>query len=256
MLEVDLIRHVKVQGKPALYGFTDIEPIQQDNNVLLQRLTENQLTANAYQLIICSPLKRCKVLATKLASQCQLPVEVHRDLQEMNFGLFDGVPFDDMAFDNTCLDKSSHDSEYPALPWSLLETFFQAPSKVELPDGELLSSFNDRVVTAWQRIVEQQIILATEQGSCSKLAQKKASRVLVIAHGGVIRMILAHILQLDWQQASWHQNLHIANASLSRVCINHPYSDNDANSNLGSELYRGLHQQVTTISMPLLDEAL
>jgi len=66
--------------------------------------------------------------------------------------------------------------------------------------------------------------------------------VLVVAHGGVIRMIIAHILQLDWKKSSWHQQLQIGNASLTRISLSQPYGNND------------VHQQITTIAMPFIKE--
>jgi broad specificity phosphatase PhoE len=264
MFEIDLIRHVKVDGKSALYGCTDISPLQQDNDALLKRLVANQNTSNAYQLIICSPLQRCKTLATKLAGQCHLPIEVIDDLQEMNFGLFDGIPFDDMAFELANTPRKNDDEEHGKVRWSLLEEFFKAPAKIQLPEAELLADFNCRVIQAWTRIIEQQFLKLVLESELARENEKphievsktKPGRVLLIAHGGVIRMILAHILQLDWRQASWHQQLTISNASLSRVCINQPYVKDKATPKLADEFYRTLHQQVTTISMPLLQEIL
>ena len=73
MLEIDLIRHVKVKGKPALYGCTDVTPNAAENARLLERLVIQQQTSKAYQSIVCSPLKRCQLLAKAFSAQCKLP---------------------------------------------------------------------------------------------------------------------------------------------------------------------------------------
>ena len=294
MIEIDLIRHVKVAGKSALYGCTDVSPITIENTRLLERLLTQQKTDKAYQYIISSPLQRCQLLAKEFSGLSQLPLQLSPDLQEMNFGCFDGVAFDDIPYNiETCnetpfkdtsrqtspcdeslyvqeksvqeksteeksteqknLNKigqgSAVDEKKPKLHWSQLEAFFQAPAEIVLPQAETLSDFNHRVINAWKNLIDQYIAMATKQ---EKLPTPR--RILVIAHGGVIRMILAHILQLDWQQASWHQKLHIGYASLSRVRVSQPYQQTkQQNSPLQQQENQQLHQQVTTIAMPLLE---
>jgi broad specificity phosphatase PhoE len=291
MFEIDLIRHVKVSGKSALYGWTDIAPLEIDNEALLQRLISNQQTSNAYQRIICSPLQRCQTLASKLSQACHLPLEVNVDLQEMNFGLFDGVPFDDMFFDDINSDDISTNAasfegtgtsedelnitknKNDVIKWSSIEAFFQEPAKVTLPEAERLIDFNHRVVRAWENIVVQQFSMITEYYLINEQQKPKKSRVLIIAHGGVIRMILAHLLRTDWQQASWHQNLQISNASLTKICISTPVKPDSGGdkpvevnvikskqenyqdtSLLAHPLYQEFHSTVITIAMPLLQE--
>lgn len=287
MLEIELIRHVKVTGKPALYGCTDIEPNASENRRLFKRLVTQQKTKNAYQTIVCSPLIRCQFLAREFSEACHLPLEISPDLQEMNFGCFDGVPFDDIPFDEgpLCegssnkapLDKTPQDeAKSPSikgpgrhmtrqeieLHWSQLEAFFLAPAEIVLPGAETLAAFHHRVIKAWQNLLAQHIAIATKQTEL-----KTPRRILVIVHGGVIRMILAHILQLDWQQASWHQKLQVGHGSLSRVFVSQPYQDKkqcrqptpeehqQQLQHLYQQPYQQLHQQVTAIAIPLLEDS-
>ncbi len=51
MVEIDLIRHVKVLGKPALYGSTDVAPAAAENARLLERLLAQQKTSAEYTLL-------------------------------------------------------------------------------------------------------------------------------------------------------------------------------------------------------------
>ncbi len=257
LLEMELIRHVKVDGKPAFYGSTDIAPLTAENERLLTQLIAQQKTSKAYQGIISSPLQRCHRLAMKFSQACQLPLEVYDDLQEMNFGVFDGVPFDEMAFDNIPLEdvdfaerplkkanfQGNEQDKNKEIYWSLLEAFFQAPAIAHLPKAETLACFHQRVIQVWQSLIEQQFVIASGQRADDlrlKVKLPKNRRVLVVAHGGVIRMIIAHILQLDWRQASWHQQLQIGNASITRISLSQPYDNNQ------------ILQQITTIAMPLL----
>lgn len=266
MIEIDLIRHVKVLGKPALYGSTDVAPIGEENARLLKHLLAQQKTSNAYQGIISSPLIRCQNLAREFSQLGQLPLEISADLQEMNFGSFDGVPFDDLLFEEDVVQRNivnaaQEGEEKAKLHWSELEGFFQTPADIVLPHAEALPDFHLRVRAAWQKLLDQQIFIETKQTKLLNLEQKqdkkdpnKKRRILVIAHGGVIRMILAHILQLDWQQASWHQKLQIGHGSISRILIKQPYQDNQVEQVVSPIQYQQLTQQVTTIAMPFLEE--
>lgn len=266
MIEIDLIRHVKVAGKPALYGCTDVAPIATENARLLKGLLAQQQTNKGYQSIVCSPLIRCHTLAQEFAALCQLPLALSPGLQEMNFGWFDGVAFDDLIFDKTTFTETTVKErqqvrDQTKLHWSQLEAFFQAPGEIVLPAAEALSDFHHRVTLAWQKLITQQVNIVAKQKQALQLVQGQAEkysptprRILVIAHGGVIRMILAHILQVNWQQASWHQKLQIGHGSLSRVLISQPFEDEKPELASNQQVQQQLHQQVTSIAMPFLEE--
>lgn len=268
MIEIDLIRHVKVAGKPALYGCTDVAPIATENARLLKRLLAQQQTNKGYQSIVCSPLIRCHTLAQEFAALCQLPLALSPGLQEMNFGWFDGVAFDDLIFKETTFKETAFQNVTLAdnivqskLHWSQLEAFFQAPGEIVLPAAEALSDFHHRVTLAWQKLITQQVNIVAKQKQALQLVQGQAEkysptprRILVIAHGGVIRMILAHILQVNWQQSSWHQKLQIGHGSLSRVLISQPFEDEKPELASNQQVQQQLHQQVTSIAMPFLEE--
>ncbi|MEW6992985.1 histidine phosphatase family protein [Colwelliaceae bacterium MEBiC 14330] len=228
MLEIDLIRHVKVDGKAALYGRTDVKPLANENSLLLHYLLNQQKTVACYHGVACSPLKRCAVIANEFSALAQLPLTVIDHFQEMDFGFYDGKAFDELAFEN-----STNEGDL-AGNWSVLEAFFQAPASHQLPQGEQLVCFHTRVIQAWQKLINQQMPLTTQQ--------KQPRRLVVMAHGGVIRMIIAHILELDWRQASWYQQLSIGHASLSRISIR----QFDAHDKSAQQI----HQQVNIIGMP------
>ena len=293
MIEIDLLRHVSVEGKPALYGVSDVSPSSQDNNKLLTVLTAQQNSESRYDDIISSPLQRCHKIAKAFAQQHQLPLTVVNDFQEMNFGLYDGVPFDDIPFgdapfddapfsdapsdsapfgdassDNVPFDEAAKSKKQRAdkiteskLHWRCLERFFEQPAHITLPEAESLSDFHIRIIQAWQTLVNQQLAITQKQvaEAAASSTTLKPKRILLITHGGVIRMILAHILQLDWQQGAWHQNLKVDYASLSRVAISQ-YCVNKSEANLQQVnsvqdiAQPAIFQQVKTIAMPFLKE--
>jgi len=226
MIEISLVRHVKVAGPAALYGVTDIMPRTEDNNSLLVKLTALQQQGSAYDLVISSPLKRCRIVAELFAQQHKIPLQCIESLQEINFGDFDGIPFDDAMF--------SIDTSLGAKNWAMLEAFWQAPATATLPQAESLADFNHRVTTAWHEFID----------ACFKQSKgiEQPKRVLLLAHGGVIRMILAQVLQLEWQNPILHQSLQIGNASLSKITVTRPFEKSTVN-----------HYQVNYIGLPLLN---
>jgi alpha-ribazole phosphatase len=227
MGNIYLLRHGKVNGPAALYGKTDIEVSPTINNEMLSLLMHNQ---NVFSHIVTSPLKRCAELAHQFAVKADKPIEVITNLQEMNFGKYDGLAFDDIPYtdinspsnisDSICdnvRDKIDDESQ----PWIQLERFWQDPAEYSLPDAEKLSDFYLRVKSAWQQL----------------LSNHGNENILVITHGGVIRMILAQVLGLDWKNEKLFNQLHIANATFSK--LSHLRSNNKN------------HVKIHTIALPL-----
>ena len=114
-----------------------------------------------------------------------VPLSVAPDFQEMNFGEVDGVAFDELE------DK-----------WAMLDTFWQDPANHQLTGAESLQSFHNRVTQAW-----------------SQLLNDPSDNLLLVTHGGVIRMLLAHCLDIDWKNPSLYSKLSIENASITHIQV-------------------------------------
>jgi len=178
-----LLRHGKVEGAPALNGHTNCNTCPDLQQKIRKALTKKKLP---FDQIISSPLKRCADLATLL--QLDYPQATHTfntQIKEMSFGELDGQPFETIKGQ-----------------WPLLDAFWQDPFKNTLPDAETLTAFHQRIHSAWNHIT-----------------QTNNANTLIITHGGVIRMILAMALNVDWKNPVWHANLAIGNASLTHIQI-------------------------------------
>lgn len=230
MIIIDLIRHVKVDGKAALYGKTDIAPRLDDNNELLSQLIKRR----QYDAIISSPLQRCRLLAQLLAKKTDKPLICLETLQEIDFGLYDGIAFEKIPLTNKTPIKNA------LVNWPMIDMFFQAPSQVTLPEAEPLTDFNLRIVKTWHALLLQQSQSLSRESQLKSPNSTREKRIAIIAHGGVIRMILAEVLAVDWQKPSWHQNLIIANGSLTTITVTRPFQD------------ERFLQQVNQIGMPLI----
>ncbi|MEZ8341895.1 histidine phosphatase family protein [Vibrio cyclitrophicus] len=177
-----LLRHGKVEGKAALNGFSDVL-VQTE---IQQRICESLIEQNLFlDCVVTSPLRRCSDIANLYAKRMALPLSIEPEFQEMNFGEVDGVAFDELD------DK-----------WAKLETFWQDPANHQLSGAESLQNFHDRVTQGW-----------------SQLLTNESDNLLLVTHGGVIRMILAHCLDIDWKNPSLYSKLSIENASITHIQI-------------------------------------
>ncbi|WP_086774955.1 alpha-ribazole phosphatase family protein [Vibrio coralliirubri] len=177
-----LLRHGKVEGKAALNGLSDVLVNPEHQEQICEALATQDIT---FDSVVTSPLKRCADLANLYAERTSVPLSVVPGFQEMNFGEVDGVPFDELE------DK-----------WEMLETFWQDPANHQLTGAESLQGFHDRVTQAW-----------------SQLLNDSSDNILLVTHGGVIRILLAHCLDIDWKNPSLYSKLSIENASITHIQI-------------------------------------
>lgn len=192
MANIYLLRHGKVSGEAALYGHTDVDVSRKNNQEIITQLNDELRVQNiSFDRVVSSPLKRCQNLANKIAEMQKSNLTLNASFKEMNFGIYDGVPFDDLHRDKGI--------------WSQLEKFWENPVQHTLPKAELLTGFSYRVISAWNEIL---------------LSMREKENILIVCHGGVIRMILAHVLNIDFRNPHWYTQLSIANGSLTCVEIN------------------------------------
>lgn len=178
---IHLIRHGQVDGPPALYGSTDIALSAEGQESLLRATSKLPQPDR----IISSPLQRCHRFAQERAQALQIPLITLPTLAEMNFGDWDGIPYDQ---------NGPH--------WQAMLAFWQNPAAHTPPNGESLSDMQTRVVQALHTL----LTLYDEQ-------------LWVFCHGGAIRLLLAEILQLDWRNPQWYSRLSLGYASRSTIKI-------------------------------------
>ncbi len=257
MIEIEILRHVKVDGEPALYGKTDIPALKEQNQQVLTALSQQVETklssrANYYNAIFSSPLQRCFTLGQLYSQQENIPLIPLEGMQEMDFGLFDGVSFDDIDSVKFTHSPKARNKEQQGTHsstknnWQLLEAFWQNPAVNTLPSAESLSDFNARVLKSWHEMINTLLTNKTIQQE----EDQPTKRILLICHGGVVRILLAYLLKLDWKSPTWYQNLHISNASISKVIVNKIDAKKICADVAGEQT--NLYYQVRQIGAPLL----
>lgn len=193
-----LLRHGQTLGRAALNGKTNVLV----DETIQQSISDALQSRLKVDAVVTSPLRRCSDLAELYANQRSLPCISVSELQEMDFGEVDGIAFDDLK-----------------TQWSMLESFWQDPANYQLSGAESLHSFQKRVISGWSHVVKSD-----------------HDNLLVVTHGGVIRVLLANLLNVDWRNPSWYSNLAIANASISHIQITQANQDFVSVKSIGSTI--------------------
>lgn len=115
--------------------------------------------AGPWDRVVSSPLQRCALFAEELAAQRGVPLELEPALQELHFGDWEG---------RSTADLMATDAE-------ALGRFWADPYACPPPGGEPLAAFEARVLGAVQRLQ----------------ARHAGERLLLVSHGGVMRLLLA-----------------------------------------------------------------
>lgn len=159
-----LIRHGKTDyGAARRYcGFSD--PPLNDEGVRQSRQLAARLKDLRIDQVYSSDLTRARQTARILFAHDS--VEQTADLREMNFGLFEGLTYEQIM------------EKYPVL----YRDWVANPEQIKPPHGERLGDLSKRVKERVSAI----------------LSRHDGRTVAVVTHGGPIRMVLCDALQLDW----------------------------------------------------------
>lgn len=180
MLEIDLLRHGQCEGGDIFRGSTDVALTEEGRVAMHQRLAA--WPDMPWQQIISSPLTRCQSFARTLADNLGCPLLLLPELREMHFG--------------------DWESQLIAEVWQqqgdALNQWRTDCSRFTPPGGELFTDFAQRVEAAMAGLVNTH---------CNQ-------RVLVVTHGGVMRLLLIRALGLP---VSAMAGMHVPYAALVRL---------------------------------------
>ncbi|KJK06292.1 MULTISPECIES: alpha-ribazole phosphatase family protein [Pseudomonas] len=135
-----------------------------------------------WDVLVSSPLQRCARFAQSLSEQMGLAVQLEPALQELHFGEWEGRSAADLML--------THEQQ--------LGQFWSDPYGFTPPGGEAVIDFADRVLAAITRLHHQQ-------------ADK---HVLLVTHGGVMRLLLARARGLPREQLL---QVEVAHGALCRL---------------------------------------
>ncbi|RKS16527.1 alpha-ribazole phosphatase [Pseudomonas sp. WPR_5_2] len=164
ILRLDLLRHGETELGGGLRGSLDDALTEKG----WQQMRAAVMEQGPWDRLVSSPLQRCARFAEELAARSGLPVTFDPDLQELHFGAWEG---------QSAVALMETDAEGLGLFWA-------DPYSFTPPQGEPVAEFSARVLAAVARLQ----------------AAYAGQRVLLISHGGVMRLLLAQARGLPREQ--------------------------------------------------------
>ncbi|WP_192560128.1 alpha-ribazole phosphatase family protein [Pseudomonas allokribbensis] len=163
-LHLDLLRHGETELGGGLRGSLDDALTEKG----WAQMREAVIGQGPWDRLVSSPLQRCARFAEELGAQRDLSVSLDKDLQELHFGAWEG---------QSAAALMETDAEALGLFWA-------DPYGFTPPQGEPVSDFSARVLAAVMRLH----------------AAHAGERVLLVSHGGVMRLLLARARGLPREQ--------------------------------------------------------
>lgn len=184
--EIWLIRHGETawNAEQRLQGWRDIplnEAGKQQAKSVQRYLQQQKITFDA---VLTSDLKRA-IETAEIAFE-GYPTVLNQDaqLRERNYGIYEGHPWQNLI-------------QLPDQPTP--EINLRNP-KLDVPEGESLTVFHERVIQAFNRIA----------------VERPTQRLAIVAHGGVIEMVWRNIKKIE---LTTPRSDRILNASVNHFAI-------------------------------------
>lgn len=152
------LRHGETALNGTLLGRTDVPLSTRGRGQIMAK--QEFLASCGIRKILCSPLQRCRESAELLALSC--PMVIEDDLQEIDFGEWDGKTFTETAASSP----------------ELVEQWASDEAGFTFPCGESIVDFRGRVE------------------KCAQGLYKEEAPLLIISHSGVLRHLLCALLHL------------------------------------------------------------
>jgi len=182
---IDLLRHGECQGGEIYRGITDVLLTDRGWQQMESSLHSDVAHAETpWDRIVSSPLQRCRLFSEAKAQELGIPLHSHDGFREMDFGDWEG---------RTLEEVNRVDAE-------AVSNFYRDPATVSPPNGESMQMVQGRLLSAWQQV----------------LNEHRGEHLLLVQHGGTIRILLAELLQMPLAAVT---RLEIHYASLSRVQV-------------------------------------
>lgn len=189
---IDLLRHGEHVLGEAICGVTDPELSARGWRQLDDQCRRLKEQGGEWDICVSSPRKRCAVFAEHLCAQLGIDLLINDGFSEVDFGRWEGLTAGEI------------NASYPG-QWQewMAQIDRSAPH-----GGESYPGFIERINRSWLDLV----------ASC------RGKRVLLLSHGGVMRAILAQVLDLSPQALL---RFSVPHACHSRVLAYHMEHETD-----------------------------
>lgn len=177
---IDLLRHGECAGGAIFRGTTD-SPLTACG---FSQMHEALDGLDGWEAVVSSPLRRCRTFAEHLAATRTLPLHVDAAFREIHFGVWEGRRIADVWREDR----------------AVAEAYYREPGRVTPAGAEPLATASERLVAAWRGLLDRH----------------RGRRVLLVVHGGVIRLLLTHLLGASLAgSVRWH----VPHGTLARVRV-------------------------------------
>jgi alpha-ribazole phosphatase len=177
-MAIDFLRHGEPMGTSTYRGNGIDDPLSEKGWTQMWNAVGKDCP---WDVVICSPLSRCKMFADALSEKYSIPVKVENRFKEVGFGSWEGR-------ERSEIQKNNPD-EY--------EAFYRDPVNCRPAGAETLANFEARVSAAFENMLES----------------FPGRRVLIVTHAGVIR---AAMMSVSEKSAAEVYGIKIGNASFTR----------------------------------------
>ena len=162
---IDLIRHGEHALGAVICGVTDPQLTTLGWSQLENRIATLVFHGSDWDMCISSPRIRCAGFASQMARDHGIDYAENQGFAEVNFGEWEAKSYDQI--------HAEHPGEW--------RQWIDNPQQPAPHGGERYADFLGRIESAWQSLLDQH----------------RGKRVLVFAHGGVIRAVFRAVLSLD-----------------------------------------------------------
>jgi len=173
------MRHGEPQGGSRYRGHDIDDPLSEKGWLQMRSAIADHAS---WDEIISSPLIRCRDFAEELSKKIDKPLSIEPQFKEVGFGVWEGKNKTQIIEEN----KQEFDA------------FYSDPVKNRPSGAEPLGDFISRVISAYEKVVQSHV----------------DQHILIVAHAGVIRAIIAHVLHAS--PADLYR-IKVDNASISRI---------------------------------------
>jgi len=160
MLTIDLLRHGALEGGTRYRGQCDDRLTTEGRHSMDQVWSR---IADQVEMIVCSPLQRCRLPAGEWAKTHNISLQVDARLEELHYGEWEGKTMTEIS--------STHQE--------MLQQWRRDPSGMTPPGGEAMDNFYQRLGNFWQQLC----------------CEHEGKHLLLVGHSGVNRTLLAIALQ-------------------------------------------------------------
>lgn len=161
-----ILRHGEIDPQGCLAGQREV-PLTEAGQAMMARSWKQIVALAPVTSMATSPLQRCREFAVRHALETSVPLKVDTRFSEFDFGLWDGMPLED-------LNRLQPDWEKQ---WQ--------NGKLAAPEGESREVFQTRVLS----------------GFSEWIASTRGSHRLLVTHAAVITSLLSELLDMETSAA-------------------------------------------------------